>query len=75
MEYTKERGLCPKCGADMENWAEVFQGEIHYCPGMEREDKAKVLKVMTTLRKYGIPCFLPTDVLPDGLEDYIQGEG
>ncbi len=31
----KEAGLCPKCGADIKNWKEVF-GEEHKCEGIRK---------------------------------------
>jgi len=32
LEGDKAFGLCPKCGAHLENWKETF-GEDHSCPG------------------------------------------
>lgn len=59
--------LCEHCGADLENWQEVF-GEPHSCV-------SKVLRVLSALRRHGIPCFLVKDLTTPELEDAIKGIG
>jgi len=74
MTYTKERKLCDKCGADIEYWEAEMRQE-HYCPGMEQSDREMTFKVIKSLLIHGVSCCLPTDLVPEGLENYVQGEG
>lgn len=62
--------LCPDCGADLDNWQEVF-GEPHSCPAGDQ----KVLRVLSALHRNGLPFFLVKDLTTPELDSVIKGEG